>query len=250
MSLLDDTYVSFVNLDHRKDRLDLMLQSLARSNLSATRTRGRLPAECKAPPERISAMLKRPQKGAIGCYFSQMSIMEEAGRMGKHAFVMEDDLIICADLHERLAIVEQFTFTHPWDVVWMGGTFHINPPYWHKEDIGRDAELTDHPRFLKTYGAFCTYAYIVNRESLCLVLTLLESVLPQSIGIDHSFILIQPKLRTFAFVPGCMTQYDNQSDIGKGVTKFSGFAKLGPYWFQQRMTDFDPLTFDWHEARV
>lgn len=254
--LIRDSYVSFVNLDHRKDRLERMQQTLSKAGLSAVRTRGMLPQEYKGPKEKIAAMLARPQKGAIGCHFSQVSIMEEACRRNQHALVMEDDLMICEDLAERFAIISEFTKSHEWHVIWLGGTFHVNPPYWHGKKLGRDAVLTDNPRMVRTFGAFCTYAYLVNREHLPTVLGLLDEQLPTSIGIDYAFIQIQPRLQTFAFVPGCMTQLDNTSDIGvnkdgsPGFTKFSTFAKLGPYWYQPKMTDFDPTTYNWCEARL
>lgn len=247
--ILENSFISYVNLDHRTDRRDLTEKTLAQVGVSAERTRGMRPEEYTGPIERILGMWRRPQKGAIGCYFSQLSIMERALQRQKHAFVMEDDLAFCADFPERMAIIDQFCETHPWDVLWLGGTFHVNPPWWHKKTLGRDAEQTDNPRIMRTYGAFCTYAYIVNLQSLPKVLPLLERELPTSIGIDYSFIQIQPKLHTYAFVPGCCIQYDHMSDIGTGMTIFSNFAKLGPYWFQQRMAEFDPTKFNWQEAK-
>jgi GR25 family glycosyltransferase involved in LPS biosynthesis len=246
--LVQGSYISFVNLDLRTDRLRRMEQTLKNAGLPVIRQRGMLPSEYKGDLNRIKAMLARPQKGAIGCHFSQVSIMELALRLDRHAWVMEDDLVFCQDFAARMDIIKEFTDTHEWDVIWLGGTFHVNPPWWHKKDLGRDAELTDNPRMIRTYGAFCTYAYIVNRFSLPKVLNMLEQQLPTSIGIDYAFIQIQPVLKTFAFVPGAITQYDGQSDIGLGITRFSGFAKLGPYWYQDNMNNFDPSTFNWAEA--
>ena len=253
--ILDNAYISYVNLDHRPERRAKMEESLAQVGITtAVRTRGQLPTEYTGSPDRIRGMLNRPQKGAIGCYFSQLSIMHEAERRKQHAFVMEDDLSFCEDLPGRLEIITQFTDTHPWDVIWLGGTFHVNPPWWHKKTMGRDAEQTDNPRMMRTFGSFCTYAYIVNVASLTRVFKMLERVLPTSIGIDYSFIQISPNLQTYAFVPGCVVQYDHMSDIGTGMTIFSNFAKLNgtvensAYWFQKKMTDFDPTTFNWHEA--
>jgi len=178
--------------------------------------------------------------------------MEEALRLGKHAFVMEDDLVICSDFHKRMAILDTFVETHEWDVLWMGGTFHVgdgpNGVYWHKKDMGRDAEQTDHPNVMRTYGAFSTHAYIVNVKSLEKILASLDKWLHLSMGIDWLFIQLEPQLFTYSFVPGIIKQYDNPSDIGNGITYFSNFKKLGPYWWQDRMEDFDPTTFDWKEA--
>lgn len=247
MTLLGDSYISFVNLDHRKDRLARMEESLQKLGIAAVRTPGMLPSEYKGDPSRVRVMRNRTP-GAIGCHFSQVKIMTEALNRRKHAFVMEDDLMFCSDFHRRIQHMEKFIETHDWDILWLGGTFHINPPYWHT--ASRDAELTDDPRMIRTYGAFCTYAYIVRDTRIEKVLTLLDSWLDKSMGIDWAMIQMQPALCTYAFVPGCTRQYDNQSDIGKGITRFSGFAKLGPYWYQDKMTDFDPTKFDWHEAKV
>jgi len=247
--ILEGCHTAYVNLDHRTDRRVHMENTLSRLEIVAERVRGMLPSEYKGPPSRIACMLSRPQKGAIGCWFSQIKIMETAMQLRSHAFVMEDDLVFCADFHERMRIVSDFCSRRPWDVIWLGGTFHVNPPWWHKgPPLRRDCECTDHPRMMRTYGAFSTHAYIVNAESLPMILKGLENLLPVSMGIDWAFIQMQPQLQTFAFVPGCVIQYDNESDIGKGQTTFSNFKKLGPYWFQERMEDFDPKTFNWHEA--
>jgi GR25 family glycosyltransferase involved in LPS biosynthesis len=207
--------------------------------------------------DNVKRMLQRTP-GAIGCYYSQVEVMRRAMTMNQHAFVMEDDLVFCSDILARLEYIERFMDAHEWDVFWLGATFHVNPAVWHTgrhpelpgSAIGRDAECTDDPRILRTYGAFCTYAYIVNVHSIEKILQLLKDTVAGSIGIDYSFIKIQPFLKSFAFVPGCIKQMDNQSDIGNGMTIFSGFSKLGPYWFQDRMEEFNPETFNWAEAKL
>jgi len=248
MNLIEESCIRFVNLDSRWDRLDLMTKACNEAHIPATRVRGMLPSEYKGNPKRVEVMQNRTP-GAIGCWFSQVKIMQEALKQKKHAWVMEDDLIFCKDFHLRLHYMEQFLAKcNWWDILWLGATFHVNPPYWHKKDLGRDAETTDDPRMMRTYGAFCTYAYVVRDRSIERVLHLLDEWLDLSMGIDWAMIQIQPQLQTFAFVPGSVIQRDNKSDIGKGMTIFSGFSKLGPYWFAQRMEDFDPTKFEWHEA--
>jgi hypothetical protein len=54
-------------------------------------------------------------------------------------------------------------------------------------------------------------------------------------GIDWLFIYLQPWLNTYAFNPGMVKQIDNQSDIGKGMTIFSNFSKLGKHWYQETL---------------
>lgn len=276
--ITDDAYISYVNLDHRPDRKQRMENELLTHGLPIFRTRGLLPNEVNITRHRIKAMADRPQKGAIGCHFSQVSIMEKAKSLGQHAFVMEDDLVFCSDFGARIDHITKFCKSHPWDVIFLGGTFHIDPPYWHSDTnpgrgcqrLGRDAVLTDDPRMIRTFGAFCTYAYIVNKASIEKIMEMFHERLAESIGIDHMFIMLQPSLYCYAFVPGCIKQYDHQSDIGQGITKFSNFATLNKickcpdpaicphgfwnirrsaYWWQDKMENFDPTIFDWHEAK-
>lgn len=272
MSLLNHTHAEYVNLDSRPDRRQRMETELRRVGITAARRRGFLPSEVKIDPARIKGMWDRPQKGAIGCHFSQVEVMKAALKKGKHALVMEDDLDFCRDFPERLHEIEYFTKCVKWDIIWLGGTFHVGRVYWHKKPnpergcrpLGYDAKRVDHPdfaRFVRTFGCFCTYAYIVNVESIGKVLSMFDARLPESIGIDHMMIMIQPDLWTYAFVPGSVKQYDHVSDIGVdahgrpgGMTMFSNFATLNgtkensAYWYQDWINQFDPERFDWHEA--
>lgn len=245
--ILDDVYASFINLDSRPDRLEHMNKELARVGIEAERTRGILPDEYKGDSSRVEVMRNRTP-GAIGCWMSQAQVMASAWEAGKHALVMEDDLVFCSDFQERLKIVSEFLSGRVWDVFWLGGTYHVNPAVWHLDGLGRDAERTDHPRIMRTYGAFSTHAYIVNLESTEYVLSLLDELMPLSMGIDWAFIQLQPDLQTYAFAPGCVIQFDNQSNIGNGTTYFSKFAELGAHWWADRMEQFDPEAYDWGEA--
>lgn len=246
--MLKDTYISFVNLDHRKDRLSHMTKQLARVGLNAERTRGLLPSEVNQPEEKLSVMRNRTP-GAIGCHYSQVSIMEKALFHGKNAFVMEDDLIFCSDFNKRMEHIESFLGGREWDVFWLGGTYTLQPA-WHKSengkhthpdlqmchcDLNRDWEPTEDKHIVRTYGCWSTYAYIVNYNSLQKILGLLDANVHLSMGIDWLFILLQPQLKTFAFLPGMVKQYDNKSDIGTGITYFSHSRGLGRHWWQDKM---------------
>lgn len=227
-----------------------MTNELARVSIAAERTRGKLPEEYDLTDEKFRVMYNRT-KGAIGCHYGQVEIMQKALQRNKHAFVMEDDLVFCSDFQERINIIDEFTKTHDWDIIWLGGTFHpSSQTWWHKIghspdlpqcdcNLGVDAQATDDKRFVRTYGCFCTYAYIVNNKSLELVLSFLEENVHLSMGIDWLMILLQPKIKSYAFVPGCIKQMDNQSDIGTGMTIFSGFKMLGTHWWADRMDEFD-----------
>jgi GR25 family glycosyltransferase involved in LPS biosynthesis len=264
--MVDSIYAGFLNLDHRPDRLAHMNSELDKINLRAIRHRGRLPEEFDLNRPELATMRNRTP-GAIGCHFGQVEIMQTALSLDLHALVLEDDCVFCSDFHERLKIIEAFHVEHDWDIVWLGASFHVNPPFWHpfgpskmnpdcSAQLGRDAELTDNPRMIRTYGAFATFAYIVNAKSIQKILDLLNKNLAESIGIDWLMIKLQPQLKCFAFVPGCVKQMDGRSDIGNGDTIWSGFLRLNGtmynsgYVWQDKITDFNPLEFNWMEANI
>lgn len=268
MFRFNDCYAAYVNLAHRKDRLEHMQSQLQKAGIQAERFEA---VHIKKDDSfswhldmAIYGTMYRRTPGAIGCYISQMEVMKEAHKRGKSALVMEDDLVFCSDIQKRFEYIENYINTHSpnFDVFWLGGTFHVGPPYWHTgrnpllpgKWLGRDAERTSDPRIFRTFGAFSTHAYVVNYHHIPMILEQLEREKPTSIGIDYSFIRMQPDLLCYAFVPGCVKQMDNQSDIGSGWTIYSGFSRLNGteensrYWWQDKMEDFDPLTFDWKEA--
>lgn len=236
-SLLDDCYAGYVNLDSRPDRRAHMEAELARVGIAAARHRGRLPDEWTGAESDVARMRARTP-GAIGCWMGQVDVMRSAAAAGNHALVLEDDLIFCSDLRDRLTIFEN-NFWGQWHVLWLGGTYHADKAVWHPERPA-DWAPTRHPRVVQTFGAFSTHAYVVHRGAIDLILKRLAKVMAGADGIDHAFIQLQPHLFTYAFVPGCVKQRDDRSNIGNGMTIFSGFAKLGGHWWQDRADDFDP----------
>jgi GR25 family glycosyltransferase involved in LPS biosynthesis len=227
--------------------------------ITAHRHAGKTPSQYPVLPQHATMQNRTP--GAIGCYRGQMIIMESAAEFGKSAIVFEDDLIFCSDFTDRLDYISAWTQTHEWDVIWLGASFH-SPAFWHRHgrsgmnpdcsrQLGKDCETTDDPRMIRTFAAFSTHAYIVNHDSIPVVLAELDRQMPTSIGIDYSFIRMQPDIKAFSFVPGCVKQYDNESNIGTGITRWSGFLKLNGteensrYVWQDRMSDFNPETFEW-----
>lgn len=253
MSLLDSCYIGFLNLDHRTDRLEHMTKELERVGIKAERTRGKKPNEYDLSDPKFQVMKNRTA-GAIGCHMGQVEIMKKALELGKHAFVMEDDLVFCSDFQERIKDAEQFLSTRDWQILWGGGTYHVNPAWWHKKGhssdlpqcectLGVDAELTDNKKFVRTYGTFSTHGYIVHKDFIDPLLVFLDANVHLSMGIDWLMILLQPQINTFAPVPGMIKQLDNQSDIGNGITRFSGFSMLGEHWFQDKAEKFNYENF-------
>ena len=118
--ILHNSYNSFVNLAHRKDRYEHITKQLANVGIEATRTPGMMPDQF--PVSDKTNVMRRRTPGAIGCHYSQVAVMTKAMELNMHAFVMEDDIVFCSDFHERMKIVDEFLSTHEWDVFWMGGT--------------------------------------------------------------------------------------------------------------------------------
>lgn len=250
----ESAHVRYINLDKRADRREKMEAELLRVGLYAERMPGILPQKIRADRHKTHVMQRR-SPGAIGCHYAQVSVMEEALAEKKNAIVLEDDLIFCTDIKKRLAIIEDFTNENDWDIIWLGATFH-KQAVWHKSinRIHSHSDLKEcrcdyncdwHPiginNIVRTIGCWSTYAYIVNIKSIEKILSLLDQNIHKSMGIDWLFILLQPHLKTYSFVPGCVKQYNNQSDIGKGITNFEGFRQsCGEYFWADKMEDFKP----------
>ena len=246
-------YTKYINLDHRNDRKYHMESELQKYNINAERFSAIKTSDRVWDDDKIKTMRKYGREGTIGCYYSQFELMKEAIGTDKDVFVMEDDLIFCSDINQRMQEVEEFLNTHTWDIFWLGSTVHINPCVWHsgnhpellESSLGKDAEPTDNPRIMRTYGCWSTYAYIVNKNSLEKILYMLDKNIAEMGAIDKLFIKLQPELHTYSYVPGCVKQLDGYSDIINTVNPFSFFASLGDYWWQDKKEDFDPVDIKW-----
>lgn len=260
-TIISESYISFLNLDHRLDRLESMQAELYRIGISAERTRGKLPHEYDLSDLKVGAM-RNFGIGAVGCYYGQVEIMKKALSENKCAFVMEDDIIFCDDFFQRMEIAQDFLNKQDWDILWLGGTYSLQP-YWHKRgdggstwmsrsvsnahanvdlrmchcDKNADWEETDNPRIRRTYGCWSTYAYIVNVVSISKILALLDENIKYCKGIDHCMILLEPQLNTFAFNPGMVKQYSGASDTCIGT--YNNFeehsSSLGPHWWAKNV---------------
>src|SRR5579863_1801073 len=127
-----DCYISFVNLDHRLDRREHAVNEFNKAGISAVRTAGMYPHQFDRNDPDLQVQWKRTP-GSIGCMFSQMKIMAVASEHGQDAAVFEDDIVLCSDFSKRMDYLQDFLNKQEnWDVAWLGGTVHLNPPYWHR----------------------------------------------------------------------------------------------------------------------
>ena len=170
---------------------------------------------------------------------SHTALWELSDSLGKCVGVLEDDAMLCSDFRQRLEYIHD-NWHEPWDIMYLGATYHTDPGgVWHKE-LGRDFELTDVKHIHRVYGAFSNQGYVINPDSAGNILDMVESLMAVSRGSDDALIKIQPELNCYSFTPGMVFQIDGQSDIGDGWTRFSHFREsLGPYVWSDRLGDFD-----------
>lgn len=248
----------YVNLASRPDRRAHAEAEFAKHNLNVRRFEALKPEDWEGEEIAVARMMARTP-GAVGCWMSQTEIIRQGLRDGSELIgVFEDDICLCEDFPARLQYIAE-NLTWDWDVFYLGATFHV-PGEWHKKpdcadwiensgvavlQRGRDVYPTHRSHILRTPGIWSTYGYLVNGRNATKVLCALDQIMPDSDGIDHAFIRLGDRLNTYCFVPGCCWQYDGPSDIGDGITEFSGFKKLGAYVWTDLMTDFDPTTFNW-----
>lgn len=249
-----ECYAMYINLDHREDRRVHIKQQLSGFDIIADRVRGVYYHEIEKPSPKFNYMASL-SKGQVGCYTAHINCLERAYKLGQNALIFEDDAHLCSDFDIRMEYIQNYLNNNDWDIFWLGGTYHIEPT-WHPVGhtnpnlknctctIGKDVEKTDDARIVRTYGCWSTAGYIVKYESIPKILHMLEERLEESYAIDHNFIIIEPFLKTFAFVPALIKQIDNHSDNYNSINKFSEFATLGRYWYADNMEDVDPSSLN------
>jgi FkbM family methyltransferase len=246
-----DSYPMFINLDHREDRRQHIKEQLERVGIKADRVRGVYFHEVEDSKNPKYKTMVDSCKNQLGCYTAHINCLERAYKVGSSALIFEDDAYLCEDFLERMDYIQNFLNNNEWDVVWFGGTYHLEPtwhdlPHTNSGNLdctctkGVDVERTDDPRIVRTYGCWSTAGYLVNYNSIPKILHMLEEVVHRSTAIDHSFIMIEPFTKTFAMIPALMKQIDNHSDNYDNINKFSDFAHLGRQWYADKMEDVDP----------
>ena len=244
-----DTFV--INLDRRTDRWESMCRELRRINLPAKRFSAMTPDEfCEKP----GAAPLIEGKRTAGNWASMVYLMRLNQETGRDLLMLEDDVFFASDWWERMAYLED-NIDFDWDVIFLGACCHLdrNAPNgrWHPERRN-DMERTPLRHLFRSYGTWSNHGMIVRGKSAGKVLAAMRSVLPVARGSDHALIMVQPHLDAYVFVPGCVFQHNGVSDVaeGGGFTRFSDFMKMGPYVFQDRLSDWDVDGYDWAEADV
>lgn len=239
-----------VNLEHRTDRWEMMQRELRQIHMTARRFSAMAPDEYSERPG--AGPLIEGQRTA-GNWASFAHLMRMNQGTDRNLLLLEDDVFFCSDFWRRMDYLERY-LTMPWDVVFLGATFHLerNAPNgrWHPERRN-DVERTHAKHIFRAYGVWSNHGMIVRGRSAGKVLGAMRSVLNVARGSDHALILAQPTLNCYVFVPGCVFQHNGRSDVAEGqhpYTMFSNFLKLGPYVYQDRMNVWDIDDYDWDEA--
>ncbi len=212
-----------------------MQQHLMETGVIANRFEAFTKEDYTGPLDDIATMLCTPD--TVGNWLSHTALIE-SGKPGTVVGILEDDALICSDFLVRIEYIKKFLASHVWDIFFLGGTFHADRGQWHPE-IGKDHELTPTKHIVRLYGAWSNQGYLVNGNSSTKIVSMMKSVMSTSTGSDHALIQIQPHLQCFGFVPGSVFQVDGVSDIGKGITKFSNFLKMGQYVWTNTLKEFD-----------
>lgn len=226
----------YINLRHRTDRLEHVKKQLAKACIDAERFEALQKEDYSGPGEDVRLM--QPTPNTIGNWLSHTALISKA-TPGKIVGVLEDDALICSDMNERIDYIGKHC--PEWDIFFLGATFHTDPGgKWHPE-LGRDFALVGIKHIVRVFGAFSNQGYLVNGNSSRLILSMMQERMKMSRGSDHALIMMQPFLKCYSFVPGCVFQIDGPSDVSPGgFTRFSNFRKsLGPYVWADKMEDFD-----------
>ena len=236
----------YINLSHRTDRLAHITQEFDRIGISAQRFDALRLEDYHGPKKDVAVMMATPK--TIGNWLSHLAVWKKVQDTDKVVGVLEDDALLCDDFTARLQYIED-NFDKPWDIFYLGATYHVDHPVWHKHTLGRDFEQTDVKYIHRVYGAFSNQGYLVNGQSVTKLLALMEREKPTTRGSDTAMIKLQPELQCYSFTPGMVFQIDSQSDIGIGVTRFSKFFDtLGAHVWCRRLEDFDYDSYNWHEG--
>ena len=234
----------YVNLCYRSERDAYVRGELARAGIKAERFNALTGYDYNGPKLRKNALTR----GQLGCLMSHLRLIETARSTDGILGIVEDDVMFCDDLAERFRYIEEH-FDKPWDMFFLGSTYHINPAVWHKADLGRDFEQTDIKYIHRIYGTWNTYAYLVNCSSAAKIAALMRANLGLAQAVDRLFITLEPQLNCYCFTPGAAFQKNGPSDVGNGMTLFDGFLKMGPYVFTRKLEDFQYDLFDWAESK-
>jgi GR25 family glycosyltransferase involved in LPS biosynthesis len=205
--LNDSLHVLYINLDHRKDRRQSILDNF-----------GNFPIRL----ERVSAV-KNNRHGAIGCGRSHVKALRLAKeRSWDHVLILEDDAIWKGNTswHHLMKTLNFIDHHEEWDVIVLGATVKESKP--------------KSPKYMKITSATSTYAYLVRyhyfdqlidnftRGTNQLEKSDLSTASYEKYAIDQTWQQLQQKHNWFGVWPLVIGHSLTYSDIDKKISPHTG----------------------------
>ncbi len=201
--LLNDIPTIYINLEHRKDRNEHILNELSKLSVKNV--------------ERFNAI--KTENGAIGCTLSHIKCVELAIKNDyDYVMICEDDLEI---INSELLIENVNRFLNSniqWDVVLIAGNNMI--PYHMLNEY-----------CIKIYNCLTTTGYIVKKAYYNTLLhnykegvnKLIREQTNNSYKIDKYWQILQNKDNWYMLIPPTVVQREDYSDIEKKTTNFKKY---------------------------
>ena len=207
----------FINLDHRTDRLEHVLNEFKKMDINA---------------ERVNAI--KMKNGAIGCTLSHIKCIELAKTRGwEQVFICEDDItFLNPELLKKN--IESFYENDDimWDVLIIGG--NNVPPY---------QQLYEY--CARVFRNQTTTGYIVKKEYYDVLLAnfkesaanlLRNPENKREFALDIYWNRLQLQDFWYMVTPPTVTQYENYSDIEEKTTNYDFLMlDMDKPWFLERM---------------
>lgn len=195
--------ILYINLAHRTDRKEHLLQELQKWNISSSRI------------HRIDAVHRNP--GALGCGLSHIKALTYtlSHPEWNTVLVLEDDFTFHSHANDNQ--IKQFMTNTSFDVALLS----YNPEYIKYDDTA-DSSIK------KVIYSQTTSSYLIRKHYIPILLqNMKESMYDmERYGKQHEncvdiyWTLLQPTGNWFAFFPALGYQYDNYSDIEHRVTSY------------------------------
>jgi GR25 family glycosyltransferase involved in LPS biosynthesis len=215
MDLLENTL--FINLDHRTDRLEHVLNEFKKMDINA---------------QRVNAI--KMNNGAIGCTFSHIKCIELAKTRGwEQVFICEDDItFLNPELLKKNIELFYENDNIMWDVLIIGG--NNVPPY---------QQLYEY--CARVFRNQTTTGYIVKKEYYdTLLANFKESAAnllrnpenKREFALDIYWNRLQLQDFWYMITPPTVTQYENYSDIEEKTTNYDFLMlDMDKPWFLERV---------------
>ena len=199
--LNDITHAFYINLEHRTDRKEHVIQELTKIGITANR---------------FNAI--KMDNGAIGCSMSHLKILQNALQNNlDHVLILEDDITFLNPELFKSQINKFFEIhNNNWDVILFAG--NNMPPYENIDDT-----------CIKVSRCQTTTGYLVNKHYIKLLFQNIKLGLTHLLNkpnekhkfaIDMFWFVLQRSSNWYLITPPTVIQREDYSDIEKKLTNY------------------------------